>query len=135
MFQVHCGGAIDGGPLLTKEYPIKYSLQWFLPKPSHGGFGNFSPLVPMQEQVQGVLSLKYVMKSTAKKYDVWKQAIWLPLSSPSPTQKHKNALAEIPTWDPDHNPEHTYALDHWAMAPLQPPSFFEEYVKYFQDLS
>ena len=49
MFQVHCGGTIDGGPLLTKEYPIKYSLQWFLLKPSHGGFGNFFPLVPMLE--------------------------------------------------------------------------------------
>ena len=23
------------------EYAIKFSLQWFLPKPPHGGFGNF----------------------------------------------------------------------------------------------
>ena len=37
------------GPLLTKEYPIKYSLQGFLLKPSHGGFSNFFPLVPLQE--------------------------------------------------------------------------------------
>ena len=43
------------GPLLTKEYPIKYSLQWFL------------PLVPMQSQVQCVSSLKPVMKNSTKK--------------------------------------------------------------------
>ena len=27
-------------------------------------------------------------------------------------------FAEIWTWDPDHNPERTYALDRWAMAPI-----------------
>ena len=30
------------GPLLTKEYPIKHSLQWFFPKPPHGGLAIFS---------------------------------------------------------------------------------------------
>ena len=27
---------------------INQSLQWFLPKPPHGGYGKFFPLVPMQ---------------------------------------------------------------------------------------
>ena len=32
----------NGRALLTKGYPLEYPLQWFLPKPSHGGFGIFS---------------------------------------------------------------------------------------------
>ena len=33
--QVHCGATIDGGSLLTEVF--------FLPRPSHEGYGNFDP--------------------------------------------------------------------------------------------
>ena len=39
-----------------------------LTKPSHGGFGDFVPLVPMQSSVQSCVEYENVMKSTQKKY-------------------------------------------------------------------
>ena len=46
------------------------------------------------------------------------QTKWLQLSSPFSKKAH--AFAEIWIQDPDHNPEHTYALDRSALAPLVP---------------
>ena len=54
------------GPLLTKEYPINYSLQWFLPKPPHGGFGNFFHWCLCRNRY-GVPSLKMKWKVPQKK--------------------------------------------------------------------
>ena len=48
-------------------YPIKYPLQWFwIKKPSHWFFWFFFPLVPMQEKVQNVPSLKILWKVRKK---------------------------------------------------------------------
>ena len=53
--------------LLTKEYPIKYYLQWFLPKNPHGGFGNFFHWYLNNHRYNVFRVWKQVMKSTTKK--------------------------------------------------------------------
>ena len=67
------------GPLLSKEYPIKYSLQWFLSKPPHGGFGNFFHWYLCRNRY-GVPSLKMLWKVPQKKRLKKVQVIHLPLN-------------------------------------------------------
>ena len=53
---------------LNIGYPIKYPQKcFFLPKPSHGGFGQFFPTGTYTGIGTSVSSLKHVMKSTTKK--------------------------------------------------------------------
>ena len=49
-----------------KYYPIKYSLQWFLLKPPHGGFGIFSHWYLYRNRYTCV-EFENVMKSATKK--------------------------------------------------------------------
>ena len=57
--------------VLEAYYPIKYSLQWFLPKPPHGGFGNFFHWYLCKNRY-GVPSLKMLRKVTQKKLCLFK---------------------------------------------------------------
>ena len=51
----------------TTEYPIKYSLQWFLMKPSYGVFGNFFPTGTYAGIGTTCIEFENVMKSATKK--------------------------------------------------------------------
>ena len=48
--------------------PIKYSLQWFLLKPSHEGFSNFFPTGTYAGIGTTGVEFENVMKSATKKY-------------------------------------------------------------------
>ena len=49
IFQFHCSGTIDGALYGLKGTQSNNLCSGFFPKPSHGGFGQFFPLVPIQE--------------------------------------------------------------------------------------